>query len=120
MGWVVRMGMVERIVRHLTDFRPFPDGRIADACIRRGSEGAEPRPTVEANTTTAPKPRVCVGVPSPTAIPRPPRWITQARGAKRSHGDNRRRPKRLINTKARVKGRACDEGFHNRTGRQDL
>ena len=80
-GWSSESFAILRIFAHFQMVGlPMPH-------FRRGSEGAEPRPTVEANTTTAPKPRVCVGFPSPTAIPSPPRWIARARGAKRSRGD---------------------------------
>jgi len=51
MGWVESVRVVEPGVRHLTDFRPFPNARIADVIAEAVSQKDLSHSPKEANNT---------------------------------------------------------------------
>jgi hypothetical protein len=98
-GWVVRNRMVERIVRHLTDFRPLPNARTTDVSTieARTQRELSHRPN-RRSENQRPAPRVCALSVAPTAARH--RFTPEARArGKKAATAKIRRSRRPIKTK---------------------
>jgi len=116
---VIPVGTVASNLPEFCGFPPLPDAAVADVVSTGAeSEGTEPKPP-EAHDVTAPTQSWCSSGPTHCRREGPkPVVRTLARGK----GDARRllTARRSGNESKREYWRACDEGLHYWTGREDL